>query len=77
MVEFSEICRLIDYCTSSPCLNGGTCVQEVGGYTCKCPSGYTGPNCEEEITTVSTTAPTTQSTTPFSGAADEYFSFEL
>ena len=41
----------IDECSTqsiySPlCPNGGTCVNAWGGYTC-CPSGYTGPHCDQ------------------------------
>ena len=35
-----------DSCTQKVCRNGGT---PVGGITiceCKCPPGFTGPNCE-------------------------------
>ncbi|XP_072169186.1 neural-cadherin-like [Diadema setosum] len=35
-------------CESSPCLNGGTCVDVYGGtYQCTCPYGYDGPNCQQ------------------------------
>ena len=33
--------------TGSPCYNGATCTNNyVGGYTCKCATGYTGTNCQ-------------------------------
>ena len=36
----------VDECASSPCQNGGTCVDVVNAYTCNCVPGYTGDNCE-------------------------------
>ena len=36
----------IDECNSSPCENGGTCVDGVYEYTCSCTSGHTGDQCE-------------------------------
>ena len=33
-------------CFSKPCLNGGTCVDGPDSYTCNCPSGFTGSDCE-------------------------------
>ena len=33
-------------CLSQPCYNGGTCQDDVFGYTCSCPDGLTGINCE-------------------------------
>lgn len=38
-----------DHCAPSPCQNGGSCVNNPSGYTCDCPAGYTGTNCETEI----------------------------
>ncbi|XP_070819308.1 coagulation factor IXa [Chaetodon trifascialis] len=37
-------------CKSSPCLNQGSCSDHLGYYTCSCPSGVTGRNCEIVIT---------------------------
>lgn len=36
-------------CDPDPCLNGATCVDELNGYTCVCPAGYEGANCETNI----------------------------
>ena len=38
-----------DFCSSSPCLNGATCLSTSEGYSCECPSGFTGHNCGEEV----------------------------
>ena len=37
----------IDDCKSSPCKNGGTCIDGVNSYSCKCPKKYAGKNCEK------------------------------
>ena len=38
----------VNECTVyKPCKNGGTCVNTVGGYNCRCPDNYKGKNCDE------------------------------
>ena len=36
----------IGECSSEPCQNGGTCVDEINAFTCICMIGYTGDVCE-------------------------------
>jgi predicted outer membrane repeat protein len=38
-----------EWCGSSPCLNGGTCIQPLFLYECLCMDGYEGPNCEAQV----------------------------
>ena len=35
-----------DECSSSPCDNGGTCVDLEFQYRCDCEPGFEGANCE-------------------------------
>ncbi|KFO35535.1 protocadherin Fat 4 [Fukomys damarensis] len=39
----------IDECLPTPCHNGGTCHNLVGGFSCSCPEGFTGRACERDI----------------------------
>ena len=36
----------IDECASTPCLNDGTCVNDINALTCLCVLGVTGSRCE-------------------------------
>ena len=36
----------LEECASSPCLNNGTCVEQINSYLCECTEGFTGVNCE-------------------------------
>nr|XP_019544869.2 protein eyes shut [Aedes albopictus] len=38
-----------DECESSPCQNGGICIDKFASYICACARGFSGVNCEEEI----------------------------
>jgi hypothetical protein len=38
----------VDECSSSPCENNGTCMDEINSYSCQCPVGYTGVHCESK-----------------------------
>lgn len=38
----------MDECSDNPCAAGAECVNTAGGYTCKCPIGYTGTGKDED-----------------------------
>ena len=35
----------VDYCSGSPCKNGGTCYNVSEDYLCVCPDDFKGKNC--------------------------------
>uniref|UniRef100_A0AAQ5Z5T4 Protein eyes shut homolog n=1 Tax=Amphiprion ocellaris TaxID=80972 RepID=A0AAQ5Z5T4_AMPOC len=39
----------INECDSNPCQHNGTCSDLLGDYDCKCPTGFLGKNCEDDI----------------------------
>ncbi|CAH1783538.1 unnamed protein product [Owenia fusiformis] len=46
----NAICNNVDECESGPCQNGGVCIDNLNSYTCECPQGYSGVNCERQCT---------------------------
>ncbi|XP_065577284.1 cubilin-like isoform X11 [Artemia franciscana] len=36
-------------CSSNPCRNGGTCIDNYGRYQCLCPMAWEGENCETDV----------------------------
>ena len=36
----------VDECAAGVCKNGASCTNSFGGYSCQCPPGITGTNCE-------------------------------
>lgn len=46
-IWISPVCAVdINECLSAPCLNAGTCIDEVNGFTCFCRADYRGVLCE-------------------------------
>ena len=40
----------IHVCDTSPCVNGGTCVEHNNNdFQCECPAGFSGPTCGTNI----------------------------
>ncbi|XP_053356969.1 fibulin-7 [Clarias gariepinus] len=69
------VCKEINECASSPCANGGSCTDEVNGFTCVCARGWAGHTCQSPTPTFFVT--TTNISTATSGAAAAATSFPL
>ena len=39
----------INDCMEEPCNNNGTCTDGIADYTCTCPLGYIGTDCEHSM----------------------------
>lgn len=50
-IQPSSFLSDINECASSPCLNGGTCVDEVSQFSCVCGKGWSGPTCQTPLPT--------------------------
>ena len=37
----------LDHCMKLPCLHGGNCSSNGSNYSCSCPTGFQGVNCEQ------------------------------
>lgn len=46
-VIITSVCDVVNDCESNPCKNGGTCVDGLNVYYCKCVLGFTGKNCDQ------------------------------
>lgn len=40
----------VNECLSQPCQNGGSCVDELDSYSCRCPAGIAGFSSVYEVT---------------------------
>ncbi|KOB77926.1 Crumbs, partial [Operophtera brumata] len=47
--EIKPFIGCIKTCLSGPCLNGGTCTDRDGNYTCSCANGWTGARCNRSV----------------------------
>ncbi|WAR00201.1 NOTC1-like protein, partial [Mya arenaria] len=47
--DWTTYVNVKDDCTSSTCLNGGTCMDAIGSFICTCPTGYMGYRCDVDI----------------------------
>ncbi|XP_062902207.1 sushi, nidogen and EGF-like domain-containing protein 1 isoform X1 [Mobula hypostoma] len=45
----APICEEINECSSQPCLNGGTCKDEINSFVCECQKAFAGTLCESAV----------------------------
>lgn len=48
--QVSPGCTRQDVCNNHGCKHGSTCMDEWSKYSCRCPTGFVGPFCEQQIT---------------------------
>uniref|UniRef100_K1R6A2 Fucolectin n=1 Tax=Magallana gigas TaxID=29159 RepID=K1R6A2_MAGGI len=53
----------IDECKNDPCLNGATCTNTPGLFTCTCDAGWTGIICNKVLPNIAIGKPAKQSST--------------
>ena len=63
-----------DDCTSSPCLNGGTCFPQYPGFYCFCRDSFDGPRCER---TQASFAGTSSSYTVFASSLQQQLTSDI
>lgn len=48
-ITLSPVAAEVEPCVTNPCLHGGKCLPQGTGYSCYCPQGFTGENCEIDV----------------------------
>jgi len=46
IVIFFHFTDVLNECDSGPCINGGTCKDQLGKFECECSNDYSGRQCE-------------------------------
>ncbi|AWO97474.1 putative sushi von Willebrand factor type A EGF and pentraxin domain-containing protein 1 [Scophthalmus maximus] len=47
---WGRLCEVdVDECDPNPCVNGASCLDGLGSYTCRCLPGFNGTRCETEM----------------------------
>ncbi|CAH0395162.1 unnamed protein product [Bemisia tabaci] len=49
--DMNRLKRLLqaDECSSNPCRNGGTCIDQFNSFQCQCPDAWEGVLCDEDV----------------------------